>query len=95
MAALKVTFSVGEVHTIKQEMSLQKILAKNSSLFTAELGCLKGMEVKLNVNPNATPKCFKARTVPLTLKEKVEEKLDKLQSMEIISQVQFSTWAAL
>ena len=55
MAALKVTFSVGEVHTIKQERSLQEILAKHLSLFTVELGCLKGMEVKLKVNPNATP----------------------------------------
>ena len=94
MDVLKVTFSVGEVHTVKQESSLQEILAKHSSLFTAELGCLKGMKVKLNVNPNATPKFFKARTVPLALKEKVEKELDKLQSMEIISPVQFSTWAA-
>ena len=94
MDVLKITFSVGEVHTVKQESSLQEILAKHSSLFTAELGCLKGMEVKLNVNPNATPRFFKARTVPLALKEKVEKELDKLQSMEIISPVQFSTWAA-
>ena len=42
----------------------------------------------------ATPKFFKARTVPLALKEKVEKELDKLQSMKIISPVQFSTWAA-
>ena len=66
MDVLKVTFSVGE------ESLLQEIHAKHSSLFTAELGCLKGMEVKLNVNPNATPKFFKAHTVPLALKEKVD-----------------------
>jgi hypothetical protein len=60
MAALNVIFSVGDVHTVEQERSLQEILAKHSSLFTEELGCLKGMEVKLNVNPNATPKFFKA-----------------------------------
>lgn len=94
MAALKVTFSMGDVYTVEQERSLQDILAKHSSLFTEELGCLKGMEVKLNIKPNATPKIFKARTVPLALKEKVEKELDKLQSMGIISPVQFSRWAA-
>ena len=81
-------------HTVEQERSLQDILAKHSFLFTEELGCLKGMEVKLNINPNATPNFFKARTVPPALKEKVERELDMLQSMGIISPVQFSRWAA-
>ena len=85
---------MGEVHTVKEERSLPEVLAKCSSIFTEELRCLKGMEVKLNVDPNATPKFFKARPVPLALKEKVEWELEKLQSMGIISPVQFSRWAA-
>ena len=79
MAALEVTISVGEVHSVEQERSLQEILSKHSPVFAEGLGCLQGMEVKLNIDPNATPKFFKARTVPLALKEKVE---------------QFSRWAA-
>ena len=75
MSALKVTFSVDDVHTVEQERSLQEVLAKPSTLFTEELGCLKGMEVKLNVNPNATPKFFKAHTVPLAMKAKIEREL--------------------
>ena len=94
IAALKVTLSMGEVHTVEEERSLLEVLAKYSSIFTEDLGCLKGMEVKLNVDPNATPKFFKARPVPLALKEKVERELQKLQSMGIISPVQFSRWAA-
>ena len=50
--------------------------------------------MKLNVDSNATPKFFKARSVPLALKGKVEAELDKLESMGIISPVQFSKWAA-
>ena len=38
MAAMKMTFSVGDVHTVEQERSLQDILAKHSSLLTEELG---------------------------------------------------------
>ena len=62
-----------DVHTLEQERSLQEILAKHSSLFTKELGCLKGMEVELNINPNATPKFFTAHTVPLALREGLKE----------------------
>ena len=58
------------------------------------LGCLKGTEIKLNVDSNATPKFFKARLVPLALKGKVEAELDKLESKGIISPVQFSRWGA-
>ena len=39
----------------------------------------------------AKPKFYKARTVPMALKEKVEQKLSSLQS---ISPVQFSPWAS-
>ena len=43
-AALEVTLSVGDVHTLEQ----QEVLAKHSSLFTEKLGCLKrdGSEVE-------------------------------------------------
>ena len=46
------------------------------------------MKVKLNVDCDATPKFFKARTVPLALKEKVEAELENLESMGIISPVE-------
>ena len=51
-------------------------------------------EVKLNVDPNASPKFLKPGSVSLALREKVERELEKLQSMEMISPVQFSKWAA-
>ena len=83
------------MHTVEEERSLLEVLAKYSSIFTEELGCLKGMEVKLNVDPNATPKFSRhAQSHYIALKEKVEWELEKLQSMGIISPVQFSRWAA-
>ena len=50
--------------------------------------------MKLNVDGDATPKFFMARTVPLALKEKVEAELENLESMGIISPVESSRWAA-
>ena len=40
------------------------------------------------------PPKFSRHAVPLAMKAKVERELEKLQSMGIISPVQFSTWAA-
>ena len=92
--ALGVTFKLGEIHSIEESKSLHDVLEKHSTLFEEKLGYLKGTEIKLNVDSNATPKFFKARSVPLALKGKVEAELDKLESMGIISPVQFSRWAA-
>ena len=39
---------------------------------------------------NATKKCFSARTVPIALEGKVNEELKRLQSMGIISPVEFA-----
>ena len=89
-----VTFKLGEIHSVEESKSLHEILDKHSAIFEEKLGCLKGTEVKLNVDSDATPKFFKARSVPLALKGKVEAELDKLESMGIISPVKFSKWAA-
>lgn len=63
-------------------------------MFRDELGTLKGMTVKLHVDPEATPRFFKPRSVPYAMKGKVEEELGRLQKLGIIEPVQFSRWVA-
>ena len=89
---LKVT--LGEIHALGDSSALQEVLEKHSKRFCNKLGCLQGMKVKLNVDCDATHKFFKARAVPLALKEKVEAELENLESMGIISPVKSSRWAA-
>ena len=48
----------------------------------------------LHVDPQAKPKFFKARTLPYSLKEKVETELERLQSLGIITPVKHSNLAA-
>ena len=72
--------ALGEIHSVEESKSLDEVLQKHSTVFEEKLGCLKGTEVKLNVDSNATAKFFKARSVPLALKGKVEAELDKLDS---------------
>lgn len=51
------------------------------------------MKVKLPVDPEATPKFVKARTVPYSMKEGVEKALRELEKSGI-SPVRYSKWAA-
>ena len=60
------------------------------------LGCLKGAKVNLIVDDKVKPKFYKPRTVPLMLKDRVEQELSRLEQLAIgiISPVQHSQWAA-
>ena len=56
--------------------------------------CFKDRKFTIEVNPIITPKFCKARTVPHTLKPKVDAELDRLEQEGIITPVQYSRWAA-
>lgn len=73
---------------------LQEVLGKHTSVFSDKLCILKEVNVKLQTNPDVTPKFFKAHTIPLALKEKVETELERLEGLGIIVPVQHSNWAA-
>ena len=73
---------------------LKEILDKHTTVFSSKLGTLKGVKVKLQTKPDVTPQFFKARTIPLALREKVEAELERLESLGIIIPVQHSEWAA-
>jgi len=57
---------------------LQELLDKYALVFSEELGCFNGPPVKLKVDANAQPKFYRARSVPLALKSKVEAELADL-----------------
>ena len=63
-------------------------------LFSEELGCYKGQKFAIEVDPSVPPKFCKARTVPYTLRAKIDQEIDRLQSEGIISPVTNSSWAA-
>ena len=49
---------------------------------------------ELLIEQGDQPKFHKPRAVPFVLKNKVEKELGRLQSLGIISPVQFANWAA-
>ena len=62
-------------------------------MFAEGLGTLKGYQAKIIVDPGATPRFCKARSVPYAMRTKVEAELDRLQEQGIIEPVTFSDWA--
>ena len=73
---------------------LSEMLHKHENVFTEGLGTFTGGKVTLHTDPQVTPKFFKARTLPYSLKDRVEEELNRLESLGIITPVKHSKWAA-
>ena len=67
---------------------------KNDVVFTEGLGTFTGTKFSLQVDPQSIPKFFKARIIPFFLKDKVDAKLARLQSLGIITPVKHSSWGA-
>ena len=92
LSSLKV--SIGDIHRLGMSDRVSEILHKHKSIFTEGLGTLKSGKVTLHIDPQVKPKFYKARTLPFSLKDKVEEELHRLQSLGIITPVKHSQWAA-
>ena len=72
---------------------LHELLTKYQEVFQEGLGSLKGYEAKINVDPNATPRFYKARSVPYAMREKVEAELARLVAEGTLVPVEYSDWA--
>ena len=80
--------------SIRTSQGLESILEQHKDVFKSELGTLNGVEAKIHIDPQAKPIFYKARTVPLAFRQKVERELERLEKQGIIEPVQFSDWAA-
>ena len=85
---------IGNIHKLEMPNKLSEILDRHKSVFAEGLGIFKGGKVTLHVEPQVKPKFFKARPLPFSLKDKVEEELQRLESLGIITPVKHSNWAA-
>ena len=73
--------------------SLECILEKYDDVFCKELGTIKTFNAKLHVDPNVSPKFFKACTVPYAIKGAIEEELGRWEQEGIVEKVTHSEWA--
>ncbi|KAK3747895.1 hypothetical protein QZH41_001360 [Actinostola sp. cb2023] len=71
----------------------QDVVNSYPQLFEEGLGTLKGKKARIHVDPGTKPEFYRARPVPYTLREKIEQELERLQKEGTIEPVQYSDWA--
>ena len=82
------------IFKLHNQLTLQEVLDSHKQVFSDKLGTLKDYKVKFYLEEQAKPQFLKARPLPLALREKVAEELDRLQTEGIIVPTRFSKWAA-
>ena len=89
----KVFSTCKNVNNVQEIDKLNNLLLKYENVFSPELGTMKGVKVSIDINPEATPRFFKARPVPYAIKEKIERELERLVKEGIFKPVNHSKWA--
>ena len=85
---------LNHLDTSPVQNKLQGVLHRHSRVFQDELGRVKTMSAKIQVDTEVQPKFHRARPVPYAMREKVNRELERLQEAGIIEPVEFSDWAA-
>ena len=73
---------------------MQPILDEFADVFKEELGCYRGGEVGIDVDPDVQPRFFKPRTVPLAFREAADAELEDQIRGGLWEQVRHSKWVA-
>ena len=89
----KIRLNWNEIHYVPSA-GLQDLLGKYDRIFQEGLGTLKGFEATLDIDPEATPRFHKARTLPYSMRDKVGKELDRLVQEGTLEPVDHSEWAA-
>ena len=82
------------IFQLRSLSTIEKLLTKFESIFKDELSTVKDIKVHIQLNPNSKPKFHKAYTIPMALRQKVEEELNRLKRAKIIEPVRHSQWAS-
>ncbi|CAM1308578.1 Uncharacterised protein r2_g1856 [Pycnogonum litorale] len=82
--------SIFSVHT----GALDSIMKRHEDVFSDKLGCFKGPYAKIHLDSKVKPLFHKTRSVPYSMKTKIESELDRLVSEGILEHVDYSEWAA-
>ncbi|UYV70739.1 K02A2.6-like, partial [Cordylochernes scorpioides] len=76
------------------ESDIKVIINNYANLFSKELGCLKNVHIDFYLKKNTTPVFCKARSLPFSLKKKVENEIDGMVNEGILQPIEYANWAA-
>ena len=90
----KIRLDWQKIHQLQQIPALQETLKRYAEVFENQLGEIKGIEARIDIDPQARPCFCKARPVPFALKHKVEAELDRLLKEGIVESMKSAELAA-
>ncbi|CAK1598324.1 unnamed protein product [Parnassius mnemosyne] len=76
------------------ENIMLKFQQQYPEVFSDNLGAFNKYKVKLQLKPNSQPIFFKARPVAFSLKNKIDEEIDRLVDLGILKPVEYSEYAS-
>lgn len=87
-------FKVNKVHErlVSNDDSIEDTVAKYD-VFNNELGCIKGVQVKLEIEEDAEQKFFKPRPIPFALKDKVADELNRMVKNGVLEKIEYNDWS--
>jgi hypothetical protein len=85
LTTFEITLNGQVLHCVQLSQPLKEVLDKHTAVFADDLGCLQGQKIHLEIDKSVPPKFCKARPVPITLKDKVNAELDRLENLGIIT----------
>ena len=88
----KLRFDWSEIHHTASP-GLHQLLSHYDQVFQGGLGTFTGQEARIEVDPDATPKFCKARTLPYAMRLPVEEELNRIVSEGTLEPIDYSDCA--
>ncbi|XP_062712744.1 uncharacterized protein LOC134289928 [Aedes albopictus] len=89
-----------EVHTVSEispvkntSEAVKELISRYNSVCDGAMGKVKGLTAKLRLKPDAQPVYLKARPVPFSIKQAVEQEIEQMIRDGVLVKVNHSSWA--
>ncbi|XP_043225586.1 uncharacterized protein K02A2.6-like [Amphibalanus amphitrite] len=79
--------AICRVSGVTADPQLHPLLKEFPKVFDDQLGCFTGEPVSIVVDPDATPRFFKASPVPLAYRQRVDEELERQIRLGLLEEV--------
>ncbi|KFD64442.1 hypothetical protein M514_23466 [Trichuris suis] len=85
--------NISGVTQVTEGSAIEDVLREFQDVFSETLGTFTGPKVSLPLDPNVPPKRFKARNVPLAIRSRIEDELDRLLKEGVIEPISNPKWS--
>ena len=75
------------VNNVSLDADTKSVLAEFHTLFNSSIGTVRNFQAKFELVPDAQPKIFKPRSVPVALKQAVSAELDRLVASDVLEPI--------